>query len=78
MTVIRVQDSGIGIPGEYRDRIFDRFFQVENSNTRGYEGLGLGLALVKEIIAQHGGEVSVESTVGQGSTFTLRLPMCRS
>ncbi|MFZ6030256.1 MAG: GAF domain-containing protein [Chloroflexota bacterium] len=73
--VLQVRDSGVGIPPDKLSRIFDRFYQVDGSTTRRYGGAGLGLALVKEIAAAHGGEVSVESTVGSGSTFTVTLPV---
>ena len=69
-----IEDNGIGIPREQLDRIFDRFTQVEGSATRRYEGSGIGLALVKEIVMLHGGTVTVESEVGQGTTFTVALP----
>ena len=72
--IIEVRDNGIGIPSDQLDRIFDRFTQVEGSATRRYEGTGIGLALVKEIVTQHGGTISVTSTLGQGTTFALTLP----
>jgi signal transduction histidine kinase len=75
---IEVWDTGIGIPEEARHRLFERFFQVDSSNTRLYGGTGIGLALVKEFVERHGGRVSVESKVGQGSTFTLDLPRIAS
>jgi signal transduction histidine kinase len=56
------------------ERIFDRFYQVDGSPTRRYGGTGLGLALVKGIIEAHGGTVSVQSTVDEGSTFKVTLP----
>lgn len=71
---LSVEDNGIGIPREHLDRVFDRFTQVEGSATRRYEGTGIGLALVKEVVASHGGRVGVDSIVGQGSTFTVTLP----
>lgn len=71
---LEVEDNGIGIPREHQARIFDRFTQVESSATRRYEGTGIGLALVKEIVAHHGGTITVESEPGQGSTFTMTLP----
>ena len=71
---LTVEDNGIGIPREHLDHVFDRFFQVERNETRRYEGSGIGLALVKEIVTLHGGTVSVESEAGQGSTFRIRLP----
>ncbi|RMF07604.1 MAG: response regulator, partial [Candidatus Neomarinimicrobiota bacterium] len=71
---IQVTDTGPGIPPESLSRIFDRFYQVDSSATRKYEGTGIGLALVKEFVELHGGEVSVESRVGAGTTFTVTLP----
>lgn len=69
-----VRDTGVGIPESELPRIFDRFYQVERAVTRKTGGTGLGLAIVKNIVEAHGGSVSVVSTVGQGSTFTFRLP----
>jgi signal transduction histidine kinase/class 3 adenylate cyclase len=69
-----IEDNGIGIPHAQIQRIFERFTQVEGSASRRYEGSGIGLALVKEIVTLHGGTISVESDMGRGSTFTLRLP----
>jgi signal transduction histidine kinase/class 3 adenylate cyclase len=71
---LEVEDNGIGIPRDQLDRIFERFAQVERRATRREEGTGIGLALVKEIVTQHGGTVAVESEVGHGSTFTVSLP----
>ncbi|MDB5102002.1 MAG: multi-sensor hybrid histidine kinase [Cyanobacteria bacterium RYN_339] len=75
---IEVWDSGIGIPETARHRLFERFFQVDSSNTRLYGGTGIGLALVKEFVERHGGRVSVDSQVGRGSTFRLDLPRVAS
>ena len=71
---LELEDNGIGIPPDQLERIFDRFTQVEGSATRRYEGSGIGLALVKEIVTHHGGTIAVESTLGRGSTFTITLP----
>jgi class 3 adenylate cyclase len=71
---LEIEDNGIGIPPEQLGRIFDRFTQVEGSATRRYEGSGIGLALVKEIVTLHGGTIEVESDLGRGSTFTISLP----
>jgi two-component system sensor histidine kinase BarA len=72
---LRVADTGIGIPTEHLNRIFDVFYQVDGSTTREYGGAGLGLAIVKSFAEAHGGEVKVASTPGQGSTFSLVLPV---
>jgi two-component system phosphate regulon sensor histidine kinase PhoR len=71
---IAVQDEGCGIAPEHLPRIFERFYVVDKSRSRTLGGTGLGLAIVKHIMQAHGGRVSVESTPGRGSTFTLYLP----
>jgi len=75
---IQVSDTGIGIALEEHGRIFERFYQVDGSATRRYSGLGLGLAVVKEVVEAHGGRVNVESEVGKGSVFTISLPVVRN
>ena len=72
---INISDTGIGIPENRIDKIFDRFYQVDGSHTRENEGAGIGLALTKELVEIHKGEISVESKEGEGSTFTIRLPL---
>lgn len=72
--VVEVQDTGIGIPPEEQDRIFQPFYQVESSLTRKHEGMGLGLSIVKGMLNLLGGTVQVESQVGQGSTFRVHIP----
>ena len=72
--VVRVTDDGIGIPAEAIPQLFDKFFRVDNTETRKISGTGLGLALVKQIIEAHGGQVRVESASGKGSTFSFSLP----
>ena len=74
MLVIDIRDQGVGIPHDHLDRIFERFYRVDKARSRERGGTGLGLAIVKHIAQVHGGQVSVTSTVGQGSTFTLRIP----
>ena len=71
----RVSDSGIGIPAEERDKIFERFHQVDSSATRSFEGVGLGLYIVKSFAEMLKGQISFASEVGQGSTFTVRIPI---
>lgn len=71
---IRVRDNGPGIPPEEQERIFTPFYQAINIMTRKVEGLGLGLSIAKHIVEDHGGELSVESEVGKGSTFIITLP----
>jgi two-component system, OmpR family, sensor histidine kinase SenX3 len=75
---ISVADQGIGIPERDRERIFERFYRVDPARSRATGGTGLGLAIVKHVTAAHGGNVTVWSKVGAGSTFTLRLPLQRS
>ncbi len=72
---LEVQDTGIGIPETELERIFDRFYQVDGSATRRYGGTGLGLALVRETVIAHNGTLEVQSQVGEGSTFIVRLPV---
>jgi signal transduction histidine kinase len=75
---IRVRDGGDGIPAQARARVFDRFYRVDGARNRRHGGVGLGLAIVKAIVESHGGRVSVESRVGEGSTFEVALPGLRS
>ncbi len=71
--ILQIQDTGIGILPEQIPHLFERFRQAEGSENRTYEGSGLGLSLVKELVELHGGEVSVQSVYGKGTQFTLRL-----
>jgi PAS domain S-box-containing protein len=71
---IQVLDSGIGIPADRLDRIFDKFYQVDSSDTRKHPGTGLGLSIVKMIIEALGGGIHVTSEVGEGTAFTITLP----
>lgn len=73
--VTTVTDTGIGIEAEALGRIFDRFFQVDNSSTRSYNGTGLGLSITKSLVEMHGGTISVESTPGVSTSFTFTLPV---
>jgi signal transduction histidine kinase len=72
--VFQVNDQGCGIPAEDAARIFDKFYRRSNQETLEQSGFGLGLAFVKEVALRHGGEVTVESEVGKGSRFSLRIP----
>lgn len=72
---IEVRDTGIGIPAEALDKIFERFYQVENASRPSGEGTGLGLALSKELAKLMGGDITAESEPGQGARFTFRLPV---
>ncbi len=69
---IRVKDTGIGIAKEHLDKIFDHLYRIDQA--RSQQGVGLGLTLAKQIVEAHGGRISVESALGQGSTFTINLP----
>ncbi len=72
--VVRVSDTGIGIPEEYLGRIFERFYRVDKARSKETGGTGLGLSIVRHIAENHGGRVTVDSTLGEGSTFTVHLP----
>jgi GAF domain-containing protein/DNA-binding response OmpR family regulator len=72
-SILQVQDTGIGIVAEQIPHLFERFRQAEGSENRSYEGTGLGLALVKELVELHGGQVTVDSVYGEGTTFTICL-----
>lgn len=73
--VIQVRDSGPGVPPEFRERIFERFRQVDGSATRRHEGTGLGLAIVKDFVALHGGTVRVDDAPEGGARFVVELPV---
>ena len=71
---LAVRDTGVGIPPDHLSRVFDRFHRVPNARSRTYEGTGIGLALVKELVRYHGGTIDVESVEGKGTSFVVRLP----
>jgi len=70
---VSVSDTGIGIPPNALDKVFERFYRVNDERVRVASGTGLGLALVKEMIEKHGGSICLESELGKGSTLTFRL-----
>ena len=72
---IKISDTGIGIPMERINKIFDRFYQVNGSHTREQEGTGIGLSLTKELVELHKGKIEVESKEGRGTSFTIRFPL---
>ncbi len=72
---LRVTDSGIGIAPDELPKVFDRFFRSSSSLSRAVPGTGLGLAIAEALVEAHGGELAVQSTVGEGSTFTVSLPL---
>ena len=74
-TVFQVQDTGIGIPESQKSLLFETFKQLESPFQRQYPGTGLGLAMTKRLVELHGGFIQVDSVVGEGSSFTVRLPM---
>jgi signal transduction histidine kinase len=69
-----VRDTGIGIPPDELPHIFSRFYRAANAKSVDPGGTGLGLAIVQRVVQQHGGRVTVESKVGEGTTFTITLP----
>lgn len=73
--LIEIEDNGIGIPESEMANLFSRFHQVDGSSTRKFQGVGIGLALVKELVEEHGGVITPHSTLGRGTTMTVALPL---
>jgi len=75
---ILIEDTGEGIPAQHLGRLFERFYRVDRARSREMGGTGLGLAIVKHLARAHGGEVTVTSELGKGTTFTIELPGCNA
>ena len=75
MMTVSIRDYGVGIPTAHHSKIFDRFYRVQDVNDRTFPGLGMGLYISHEIVRRHGGDITVTSEEGQGSTFTVCLPL---
>ena len=73
--IVKVKDTGIGIPEEHLNRIFERFYVVDKSRSKKLGGTGLGLSIVKHIVLLHNGKIDVESTPGKGTEFTITFPL---
>jgi len=72
--VVRVADTGVGIPSEHLPRLFERFYRVDSARSRDEGGTGIGLAIARSVIEAHGGRIWAESRPGQGSVFAFELP----
>jgi signal transduction histidine kinase len=72
---LKVEDSGIGIPEDSLEHIYERFYRVDKARSRDTGGTGLGLAITKSVVSLHNGEIKLYSKVGEGTTFTLRVPL---
>jgi len=75
--IIEVKDNGIGIPKKYHERIFEKFFQIENTYTKKESSTGLGLTITKELVEMHKGEITVKSNINQGAAFIVKLPLVK-
>src|SRR5205823_13572947 len=76
--VVRVEDTGPGIPPEHLPFLFERFYRVDQARSRGEGGTGIGLAIARSVVEAHGGRIWAESEVGRGSVFTFELPLATS
>ena len=74
-TFLSVKDTGIGISPEHQERIFERFYRVDKARSRETGGSGLGLAITRNVVLMHKGAIKLSSKEGEGSTFTLRIPL---
>ncbi|MFT4006307.1 MAG: ATP-binding protein, partial [Lacrimispora sp.] len=72
---VKVADSGIGIPEEFQEHVFERFYRVDKARSRETGGTGLGLSITKKIVLMHQGAIKLQSKEGGGSTFTVRIPL---
>ena len=72
--VLNVADNGIGIPQEYKDKVFDKFFRIPHGDTHNAKGYGLGLSYVAQVIQKHNGTIYIESQPDTGTIFTITLP----
>jgi signal transduction histidine kinase len=72
--VIKIKDNGIGIPEEYRERIFERFYRIDKARSRDFGGTGLGLAIVKHIVEAHDSKIEVDSLPNDGAEFRIIIP----
>ena len=73
-TVLTVKDTGVGIPEECQDRVFERFYRVDRSHSTEVGGTGLGLSIVKHAVMIHGGRIKINSEIGKGTEFVVTLP----
>ncbi|HEY4279577.1 MAG TPA: ATP-binding protein [Conexibacter sp.] len=78
VAVLEVADTGVGVPSEEQERLFDRFFRASNATKRAVPGVGLGLMIVRAIVVAHGGSIGISSAVGEGTTFTVQLPITQA
>jgi signal transduction histidine kinase len=75
MAVLEVADTGVGIPTDAISHLFERFYRVDKARSRKSGGSGLGLAIVRNMVERNGGEISLQSTLGKGTTFTVSFPL---